>query len=164
MLRGVSLEVAGGTTLAIVGSTGAGKSTIARLLFRFYDPVRGAVCIDGQRLTGVSLESLRRAVGVVPQDVVLFNDTVKYNIAYGRAGSSATAALKGPPSGIVAGSGGGSGAGGGAWTDVPLAVSDDEIVSAATAAQLHATISGRFPAGCRPTTLNTFFLSPSFFF
>jgi ATP-binding cassette subfamily B protein len=74
--------------LAIVGPTGAGKSTISRLLFRFYDVTGGAVLIDGQDVRSVSQESLRQAIGVVPQDTVLFNDTIGYNIAYGRPGAS----------------------------------------------------------------------------
>jgi len=74
--------------LAIVGPTGAGKSTISRLLFRFYDATGGAVLIDGQDVRSVTQDSLRRAIGVVPQDTVLFNDTIGYNIAYGRPDAS----------------------------------------------------------------------------
>src|SRR5207248_6071046 len=74
--------------VAIVGPSGAGKSTIARLLFRFYDTDGGAIEIDGQDLREVTQDSLRRAIGVVPQDTVLFNDTIFYNIAYGRPGAS----------------------------------------------------------------------------
>jgi ATP-binding cassette subfamily B protein len=88
ILKGVSFEVPPGRMLAIVGPTGAGKSTISRLLFRFYDVTGGAVLIDGQDVRSVSQESLRRAIGVVPQDTVLFNDTIGYNIAYGRPGAS----------------------------------------------------------------------------
>jgi ABC-type transport system involved in Fe-S cluster assembly fused permease/ATPase subunit len=77
-----------GRTLAIVGPSGAGKSTIARLLFRFYDVDGGAIRIDGQDLREVTQESLRRAIGVVPQDTVLFNDTIGYNIGYGRPGAA----------------------------------------------------------------------------
>jgi ATP-binding cassette subfamily B protein len=74
--------------LAIVGPTGAGKSTISRLLFRFYDVTGGAVRVDGQDLRQVMQDSVRRAIGVVPQDTVLFNDTIRYNIAYGRPGAT----------------------------------------------------------------------------
>ena len=88
ILRGVSFRVPAGGKLAIVGPTGAGKSTISRLLFRFYDVTEGAVLIDGLDVRDVSQASLRAAIGVVPQDTVLFNDTVRYNIAYGRIGAS----------------------------------------------------------------------------
>jgi ATP-binding cassette subfamily B protein len=74
--------------VAIVGPSGAGKSTIARLLFRFYDVNAGAIEIDGQDIRDIAQDSLRRAIGVVPQDTVLFNDTIYYNIAYGRPGAS----------------------------------------------------------------------------
>jgi ATP-binding cassette subfamily B protein len=84
ILSDVSFEVPGGRTVAIVGPTGGGKSTIARLLFRFYDPQGGALRIDGQDLRDVTQESVRAAIGVVPQDTVLFNDSIYYNIAYGR--------------------------------------------------------------------------------
>lgn len=84
ILKGVTLEAKPGQTVAIVGSTGSGKSTIGRLLFRFYDVGGGAFKIDGQDLRDVTQNSLHRAVGVVPQDTVLFNDTIGYNIAYGR--------------------------------------------------------------------------------
>ncbi|TVQ53874.1 MAG: ABC transporter ATP-binding protein/permease [Rhodobacteraceae bacterium] len=84
ILRGVDFRIAPGRTLAVVGPSGAGKSTLARLMFRFYDPVAGAVRIDGQDLRDATQESLRAAIGVVPQDTVLFNDTIAYNIAYGR--------------------------------------------------------------------------------
>src|SRR5437868_1350215 len=84
ILHDISFEIPGGRTLAIVGPTGGGKSTIARLLFRFYDPQQGAISIDSQDLRDVTQESLRRAMGVVPQDTVLFNDSIYYNIAYGR--------------------------------------------------------------------------------
>jgi ATP-binding cassette, subfamily B, heavy metal transporter len=83
----VSFRVPPGGTLAIVGPSGSGKSTIARLLFRFYDVESGAIRIDGQDLREVTQTSLRRAIGVVPQDTVLFNDTIRYNIAYGRPGA-----------------------------------------------------------------------------
>ncbi|HEY1261296.1 MAG TPA: ABC transporter ATP-binding protein/permease, partial [Stellaceae bacterium] len=87
ILDDVSFRVPPGGTVAIVGPSGAGKSTIARLLFRFYDVDGGAIRIDGQDLRDVTQASLRRAIGVVPQDTVLFNDTVGYNIAYGRPGA-----------------------------------------------------------------------------
>src|SRR3954469_16874629 len=88
ILQDVDFLVPPGATLAIVGPSGAGKSTIARLLFRFYDPQSGAIEIDGQDISDVTQDSLRRAIGVVPQDTVLFNDTIFYNIAYGRPGAS----------------------------------------------------------------------------
>jgi len=87
ILHDVSFHVPAGGTLAIVGPSGSGKSTIARLLFRFYDVDEGAIRIDGQDIRDVTQTSLRRAIGVVPQDTVLFNDTVRYNIAYGRPGA-----------------------------------------------------------------------------
>ncbi|MBJ6987359.1 ABC transporter ATP-binding protein/permease [Devosia sp. MC521] len=88
ILKGVSFEVPAGKTVAIVGPTGAGKSTISRLLFRFYDVTGGRITIDGQDLRDVTQESLRSAIGMVPQDTVLFNDTIGYNIQYGRPGAS----------------------------------------------------------------------------
>ncbi|HKL04525.1 MAG TPA: ABC transporter ATP-binding protein/permease [Roseovarius sp.] len=88
ILKGVSLRVPAGQTVAVVGPSGSGKSTIGRLLFRFYDVQGGAVTIDGQDLRDVTQESLHAAIGVVPQDTVLFNDTVGYNIAYGRDGAT----------------------------------------------------------------------------
>jgi ATP-binding cassette subfamily B protein len=88
ILKGVSFAVPPGRTLAIVGPTGAGKSTISRLLFRFYDVTDGAVRVDGQDVRDVTQDSLRAAIGVVPQDTVLFNDTIRYNIAYGRPGAT----------------------------------------------------------------------------
>jgi len=84
ILRDVDFEIAAGETVAVVGTTGAGKSTLARLLFRFYDVTGGRITIDGQDIRSVTQESLRRAIGIVPQDTVLFNDTIYYNIAYGR--------------------------------------------------------------------------------
>ncbi|GGE04304.1 ATP-binding cassette, subfamily B [Gemmobacter megaterium] len=88
ILKGVSVRIPAGHTLALVGSSGSGKSTIGRLLFRFYDVTAGAVRIDGQDLREVTQDSLHGAIGVVPQDTVLFNDTVFYNIAYGRPDAS----------------------------------------------------------------------------
>ncbi|MFN4114329.1 MAG: ABCB family ABC transporter ATP-binding protein/permease [Sphingomonadaceae bacterium] len=84
ILHGLSFEVPAGSRTAIVGPSGAGKSTIARLLFRFYDPWSGRVLIDGQDIASVTQASLRAMIGIVPQDSVLFNDTIGYNIAYGR--------------------------------------------------------------------------------
>jgi ABC-type transport system involved in Fe-S cluster assembly fused permease/ATPase subunit len=88
ILEDVDFRVAPGASVAIVGPSGAGKSTIARLLFRFYDVDAGAIELDGQDIRDVTQNSLRRAIGVVPQDTVLFNDTIFYNIAYGRPGAS----------------------------------------------------------------------------
>jgi len=88
ILKGVSLHVGAGQTVAIVGSSGSGKSTIGRLLFRFYDVTGGALKIDGQDIRDVTQASLHAQIGVVPQDTVLFNDTILYNIAYGRVGAS----------------------------------------------------------------------------
>jgi ATP-binding cassette subfamily B protein len=102
ILRGVSFTVPGGRSLAVVGPSGAGKSTIFRLLLRLYDVTGGAVEIDGQDVREVTQASVRGAIGVVPQDTVLFNDTIGYNIAYGREGAN-----------------------------------HEEVVAAATAAQIH---------------------------
>ena len=88
ILKGISFEVPAGSKLAIVGPTGAGKSTISRLLFRFYDVTDGRVEIDGVDVRNATQTSLRAAIGVVPQDTVLFNDTIAYNIAYGRPGAT----------------------------------------------------------------------------
>ncbi|AVO36381.1 ABCB family ABC transporter ATP-binding protein/permease [Pukyongiella litopenaei] len=88
ILKGVSLTVPAARTVAIVGATGSGKSTIGRLLFRFYDVTGGALLIDGQDIREVTQQSLHAAIGVVPQDTVLFNDTIRYNIAYGRDGAT----------------------------------------------------------------------------
>ncbi len=88
ILDGLDLELPAGRTLAVVGGTGAGKSTLVRLLCRFYDVEAGRIRVDGQDIRDVTQESLRRAIGVVPQDTVLFNDTIGANIAYGRPGAS----------------------------------------------------------------------------
>jgi ATP-binding cassette subfamily B protein len=88
VLFGVDFTVPAGSTTAVVGATGSGKSTLARLLFRFYDVQGGRVLIDGQDLRRVTQASLRAAIGIVPQDTVLFNDSIEYNIAYGRPGAS----------------------------------------------------------------------------
>jgi ABC-type transport system involved in Fe-S cluster assembly fused permease/ATPase subunit len=90
ILKGIDFTVPPGGKLAIVGPTGAGKSTINRLLFRFYDVTGGRILIDGQDIRDVTQDSLRAAIGVVPQDTVLFNDTIRYNIGYGRPGASQT--------------------------------------------------------------------------
>jgi ATP-binding cassette subfamily B protein len=84
----VSFEIPAGRTVAVVGPSGAGKSTLARLLYRFYDVQAGAITIDGQDIRQVTQASLRGAIGIVPQDTVLFNDTVEYNIGYGRPGAT----------------------------------------------------------------------------
>ncbi len=88
ILKGVSFEANAGATVAIVGPSGAGKSTISRLLFRFYEPTSGRITIDGQDIGEVTQMSLRAAIGMVPQDTVLFNDTVAYNLRYGRVDAS----------------------------------------------------------------------------
>jgi ATP-binding cassette subfamily B protein len=88
ILKGIDFEVPPGTMLAVVGPSGAGKSTLSRLLFRFYDPTGGRITIDGQDIAGVTQASLRGAIGIVPQDSVLFNDSIGYNIGYGRDGAS----------------------------------------------------------------------------
>ena len=88
ILKGISFEVPAGKTVAVVGPSGAGKSTLSRLLYRFYDIQSGAITVDGQDIRQVTQKSLRSAIGMVPQDTVLFNDTIAYNIRYGRPGSS----------------------------------------------------------------------------
>jgi len=88
ILHDISFEIPAGKTVAVVGPSGSGKSTLARLLFRFYDVNAGSISIDGQDIRSVTQQSLRQAIGIVPQDTVLFNDTVEYNIAYGRTGAS----------------------------------------------------------------------------
>jgi ABC-type transport system involved in Fe-S cluster assembly fused permease/ATPase subunit len=88
ILKNLDLDIPAGTSCAIVGPSGAGKSTIARLLYRFYDPSAGRILIDGQDIAEVNQASLRAAIGIVPQDTVLFNDTIGYNIGYGRDGAS----------------------------------------------------------------------------
>jgi ATP-binding cassette subfamily B protein len=88
ILHDLSFEIPAGKTVAVVGPSGAGKSTLARLLYRFYDVSAGRITIDGQDIRAVTQASLRQAIGIVPQDTVLFNDTVEYNIAYGRPGAT----------------------------------------------------------------------------
>jgi ATP-binding cassette subfamily B protein len=88
ILFDVDFSIPAGTTTAVVGHSGSGKSTLSRLLFRFYDIEKGAITIDGQDLRNVTQTSVRNAIGIVPQDTVLFNDSIEYNIAYGRPGAS----------------------------------------------------------------------------
>jgi ABC-type multidrug transport system fused ATPase/permease subunit len=87
-LKDVSFKVAAGTTTAVVGHTGAGKTTISRLLFRFYDPLSGSVRLNGMDIAQYTQKSVRQAIGIVPQDTVLFNDTILHNISYGRLDAS----------------------------------------------------------------------------
>ncbi len=87
ILKGVTIDVPAGSSVAVVGPSGAGKSTLARLLYRFYDPTSGRITIDGQDIAKVTQSSLRGEIGIVPQDTVLFNDTIGYNIGYGREGA-----------------------------------------------------------------------------
>ncbi|MCB2055639.1 MAG: ABC transporter ATP-binding protein/permease [Geminicoccaceae bacterium] len=94
ILKGVDLSIEGGRKLAVVGPSGSGKSTLVRLLFRFYDTLSGTISIDGQDITGVRQASLRAHIGLVPQDTVLFNDTIAANIAYGRPGASREAIVE----------------------------------------------------------------------
>ena len=84
ILKGLSFEVPAGHRVAVVGPSGAGKSTLSRLLFRFYEVSGGRILVDGQDIRDVTQTSLRSAIGIVPQDTVLFNDTIRYNIRYGR--------------------------------------------------------------------------------
>lgn len=88
ILKNISFEIQPGETVAFVGETGAGKSTLSRLLFRFYDPSQGRILIDGQDIKSVTQKSLRKILGMVPQDTVLFNDTLGYNIAYADSSAS----------------------------------------------------------------------------
>jgi ATP-binding cassette subfamily B protein len=88
ILKGISFKVPAGHTVAVVGPSGAGKSTLSRILYRFYDIKSGSVKIDGQDIRDVTQDSVRAQIGIVPQDTVLFNDTVAYNIRYGRIGAS----------------------------------------------------------------------------
>ncbi|HEY1227981.1 MAG TPA: ATP-binding cassette domain-containing protein, partial [Ramlibacter sp.] len=88
ILHDVSFEIPAGRTVAVVGPSGSGKSTLARLLYRFYDVQQGRIAIGGHDIREVTQASVRQAIGIVPQDTVLFNDTIEYNIAYGRPGAS----------------------------------------------------------------------------
>ncbi|HET6941862.1 MAG TPA: ABC transporter ATP-binding protein/permease [Sphingomicrobium sp.] len=100
ILKGIDLDIPAGTSLAVVGPSGAGKSTLARLMYRFYDPTEGRILIDGQPIADVAQRSLRSAIGIVPQDTVLFNDTIGYNIAYGR-GEASKEEIEGAASGAA---------------------------------------------------------------
>jgi ATP-binding cassette subfamily B protein len=94
IIQGISFRIDGGKTLAIVGGSGSGKSTIARLLFRFYDIQSGDILVDGQSIKSITQKSLRQQIGVVPQDTVLFNDSIGYNILYGKITASHEEMLK----------------------------------------------------------------------
>jgi len=94
ILSDVSFEIPPGNTVAVVGASGAGKSTLSRLLFRFYDINSGCIIIDGQDIRSVTQASLRANIGIVPQDTVLFNDSIYYNIAYGRPAASRAEVLQ----------------------------------------------------------------------
>lgn len=91
ILKNISFAVPQGRTIALVGPSGSGKSTIIRLLFRFYDVLGGSISVDGRNVKSITQTSLRRAIGVVPQDTVLFNNTIKYNINYGNIGRASDA-------------------------------------------------------------------------
>jgi len=88
ILKNISFDIKPGQTVAVVGPTGAGKSTLSRILFRFYDIEGGAVSVDGRSISDVTQDSLRKSIGIVPQDTVLFNDTIGYNIAYAKAAAA----------------------------------------------------------------------------
>jgi ATP-binding cassette subfamily B protein len=103
ILKGIDLDVPAGHTLAVVGPSGAGKSTLARLMYRFYDLTGGRVTIDGQDISTVTQSSLRAAIGIVPQDTVLFNDTIGYNIAYGREGAGEEEVVRAAKGAAIAG-------------------------------------------------------------
>jgi len=103
ILKGIDLDIAPGATLAVVGPSGAGKSTLARLMYRFYDLTGGRITIDGQDIRDVTQTSLRAAIGIVPQDTVLFNDTIGYNIAYGREGASVEEIVRAAKGAAIAG-------------------------------------------------------------
>ena len=103
ILKGIDLDIPPGKTLAVVGPSGAGKSTLARLMYRFYDLTGGRITIDGQDIAQVTQASLRAAIGIVPQDTVLFNDTIGYNIAYGREGADEAEIVRAARGAAIAG-------------------------------------------------------------
>jgi ATP-binding cassette subfamily B protein len=103
ILKGIDLDIPAGKTLAVVGPSGAGKSTLARLMYRFYDLTGGRITIDGQDISTVTQTSLRAAIGIVPQDTVLFNDTIGYNIAYGREGADEAQIVRAAKGAAIAG-------------------------------------------------------------
>jgi ABC-type transport system involved in Fe-S cluster assembly fused permease/ATPase subunit len=103
ILKGIDLDIPPGKTLAVVGPSGAGKSTLARLMYRFYDLTGGRITIDGQDIAQVAQASLRAAIGIVPQDTVLFNDTIGYNIAYGREGADEADIVRAAKGAAIAG-------------------------------------------------------------